>query len=161
RRAAKKRSSFGQEVHQGLWVKAEFDTQQMLFDAGVSVPRPIACNGDVIVMEWIGDDDASAPQLKDVTLDSRDARPMFQQLLRDVEMLLRCNRIHGDLSPFNILVHGGRAILIDFPQAVDPRMNRNSFSLLSRDLENVCRHFSTRYGIPADPSRIAGQMWSS
>jgi RIO-like serine/threonine protein kinase len=34
-------------------VAAEFETQQMLFDAGVSVPKPVECNGDAIVMEWL------------------------------------------------------------------------------------------------------------
>src|SRR4051794_12680196 len=34
RRAAKKNSAFGQQVHQGLWVAAEYETQQMLHEAG-------------------------------------------------------------------------------------------------------------------------------
>src|SRR5687767_12823854 len=68
RRAVAKRTSFGHEVHQGLWVAAEYETHEMLFAAGVDVPRPIACNGDAILMEWIGDDAGPAPQLRDVAL---------------------------------------------------------------------------------------------
>ena len=161
RRAAKKRSGFGHEVHQRLWVAAEFETQQVLFDAGVSVPRPIECSGDVIVMEWLGDEESSAPQLKDVQLDARDAPRMFRQLIDDVARMLALDRIHGDLSPYNVLVHHGRAMIIDFPQAVDPRMNGNSYMLLYRDIDNLCRHFAGRYGVTnANPTRIAGQMWS-
>jgi RIO kinase 1 len=161
RRAAKKRTAFGHEVHQGLWVAAEFETQQMLFDAGVDVPRPVECGGDVIVMEWIGDDTGPAPQLKDVKLSAPDAAAMFRRLLGNVETLLAHNRIHGDLSPFNVLVRHGRPILIDFPQAVDPRMNRNAYMLLHRDIDNLCRHFATRYGVAeANATRIAGQLWS-
>jgi RIO kinase 1 len=158
RRAVKKRSTFGQEVHQGLWVGAEFETQRMLFDAGVDVPRPIECGGDVIVMEWLGDDAGPAPQLKDVRLDPRDARPMLQRLLRNVETLLARNRIHGDLSPFNVLVWQQRPVLIDFPQAVDPRMNRNAYALLHRDIDNLCRHFA-RVGVEMNSTQIATTMW--
>ena len=63
------------------------------------------------------------------------------------------------LSPFNILMWNAQPRLIDFPQAVDPRMNRNAYALLYRDIDNVCRHFA-RYGIDANATRIAGEMWS-
>jgi RIO kinase 1 len=161
RRAVKNRSTFGREVQQGRWVAAEFETQQMLFAAGVNVPRPIACNGDAILMEWIGDEHAPAPQLKDVRLPENLIRPTFQRILRDVDTLLAHNRIHGDLSPFNILFWHDQPRLIDFPQAVDPRMNHNSYALLYRDVDNVCRHFISRYGLQANATRIAGEMWSS
>src|SRR5688500_4759324 len=82
RRAVAKRTDFGHEVHQGLWVAAEYETQQMLYAAGVDVPRPVACNGDAILMEWIGDADAPAPQLKDVKLQPHEPRPLLQRLDR-------------------------------------------------------------------------------
>ena len=62
--------------------------------------------------------------------------------------------------PFNILyLNGGGVKIIDFPQAVDARMNPNSFELLSRDVGNVCEYFA-KYGIRWDPGRIAGKLWS-
>jgi RIO kinase 1 len=158
-RAVKKRTAFGREAHQGMWVGAEFETQQMLYDAGVDVPRPVECNGDAIVMEWVGDAAGPAPQLKDVRLERRQAHEMLDRLLRDVETLLAHNRIHGDLSPFNVLVWDGRPRIIDFPQAVDPRMNRNAYALLHRDIDNLCRFFA-KFGVTdhhAGP--IAGRMW--
>jgi RIO kinase 1 len=161
RRAVKKRSDFGHQVHQGRWVAAEFETQQMLFAAGVDVPRPIDTNGDAIVMEWIGDGSGvPAPQLQDVRLDPRDAGPMLHRLLENVRILLAHNRIHGDLSPFNVLVWQGRPIVIDFPQAVDPRMNRNAYMLLHRDIEHLCRHFDSRYGLTENATAVAAAMWS-
>jgi len=159
RRAVAKRTGFGHEVHQRLWVSAEYETQRMLFDAGVDVPRPIACNGDAILMEWIGDEHAPAPQLKDVKLATGEAGPLLQRLLGNVERLLANNRIHGDLSPFNVLYWDGEPKLIDFPQAVDPRMNGQSYALLYRDIDNLCRHFSSRYGVEKGATRIAGEMW--
>ena len=66
--------------------------------------------------------------------------------------MLRNNVVHGDLSPFNILYHGGRVWMIDFPQAVDPRSNRNAYGLLTRDLEHVCQFFA-KFGVQSDPYR--------
>jgi len=157
-RAVAKRTEFGHEVHQGLWVAAEYETQQMLFAAGVDVPRPIACNGDAILMEWIGDASGSAPQLKDVKLQTHEAGPLLQRLLGNVENLLAHNRIHGDLSAYNVLYWEERVTLIDFPQAVDPRMNGEAYSLLYRDVDNLCRHFQ-KYGVEKNATGIAGRMW--
>jgi RIO kinase 1 len=160
RRAVAKRSDFGHEVHQGLWVAAEYETHQMLYAAGVDVPRPVACNGGVILMEWIGDADVAAPQLKDVRLHPPldQPRALLDRLLRNVELLLAHNRIHGDLSAFNVLYWNGRVTLIDFPQSVDPRMNSESYMLLYRDIDNLCRHFA-KYGVEANATRIAGKLW--
>jgi len=160
RRAVAKRTSFGQEVHQGLWVAAEYETQRMLFAAGCDVPRPVACNGDVILMEWIGDADGPAPQLKDVKLQPpHEPRALLDRLLRNVELLLAHNRIHGDLSPFNVLYWQGHVKVIDFPQAIDPRENRAAYELLSRDIDNLCRHFA-KFGVVSDAHRIASRMWT-
>jgi RIO kinase 1 len=158
RRAVKKRTSFGAEAHQGLWVAAEYETQQMMYEARVDVPRPIACNGDAILMEWIGDASGPAPQLKDVRLEPREANTLFQRTMLNIERLLSNNRIHGDLSPFNVLYWERELKLIDFPQSVDPRMNANGYSLLSRDIENMCRYFA-KFGVARDPYHIARTMW--
>jgi len=158
RRAVAKGTAFGHEVHHGLWVSAEYETQQMLYAAGVDVPRPIACNGDAILMEWIGDATGPAPQLRDVKLAPHEPGPLLQRLLGNVENLLAHNRIHGDLSAFNVLYWNGQVTLIDFPQAVDPRMNGESYALLYRDVDNLCRHFA-KYGVEKNATRIAGRMW--
>jgi RIO kinase 1 len=76
----------------------------------------------------------------------------------NVEMALRRNLIHADLSPFNVLWWEGRATIIDLPQAVDPRSNPNASQLLARDLSNICRHFH-RYGVRADPDEITRGLW--
>ena len=83
---------------------------------------------------------------------------MLRRLLGNIETLLAHNRIHGDLSPFNVLVWEGRPVLIDFPQAVDPRMNGNSYALLHRDVENLCRFFN-KFGVELNAGQVAGRMW--
>ncbi len=48
---------------------------------------------------------------------------------------------HGDLSPYNVLVHDGRLVLIDLPQAVDLVGNPQGFAFLRRDCDNICTWF--------------------
>jgi len=68
------------------------------------------------------------------------------------------DRIHGDLSLFNVLYWDGKAIVIDFPQAVNPWDNPDSFFLLERDIRNLVTWFED-YGVAADPVRIAQDLW--
>jgi len=159
RRAVNNGSEFGREVEQHLWIAAEFETQKLLYGAGVSVPRPVACNGSAILMEWIGDDSCSAPQLRHSELSPQQGVAALNSLLKEIERMLDFHRIHGDLSPFNILYWENRARIIDFPQAVDARMNRNSYSLLCRDVENVCTFFKKRDIATPDPWRFATRLW--
>jgi serine/threonine-protein kinase RIO1 len=37
-------------------------------------------------------------------------------------------------------------------------MNGESYALLYRDIDNLCRHFE-RYGVEMNATRIAGGMW--
>lgn len=158
RRASQNRSEFGRQVQQGLWVQAEFAAQSRLYESGADVPRPWRCNGSAILMEWIGDE-APAPQLRHTQLTSVEARELHRTLLANIELMLRENLIHSDLSPFNILHAGpGRVKIIDFPQAVDARTNPQAAYLLERDVENVCRFFE-KFGVRSDPSRFARDLW--
>jgi RIO kinase 1 len=71
-------------------------------------------------------------------------------------MLYR-NVIHGDLSPYNVLVWDGRATVIDLPQAVDPRKNRHADVLLERDVTKICEYFA-RFGVRSSPQQLASDL---
>jgi RIO kinase 1 len=110
-------------------------------------------------MEYLGDTDGPAPQLKDIDPPSpADARRWLDRILWNVEALLRHHLVHADLSPYNLLVWKGRVRVIDLPQAVDARTNRNARDLLSRDVEGVCRPFA-RWGVDVDPARRSADLW--
>jgi serine/threonine-protein kinase RIO1 len=51
-------------------------------------------------------------------------------------------------------------VVIDFPQACDPRVNTNAFRLLLRDIENLARFFE-RFGVHRDPFALADGYWST
>jgi RIO kinase 1 len=140
------------------WIEYEFQTQLLLHQAGGDVPQPFAQVGNAVLMAYLGDADEPAPRLNEVTLVPSEAQPLFEQLLRNVELFLAHDRIHGDLSAYNILYWQGAASIIDFAQAVDPRYNETIYPLLERDIERICHYFAP-YGVVADPQAIASDMW--
>lgn len=159
RRAVLAKSGFGRQVEAAMWISREFEHLALLHSAGADVARPVKLGAWGLVMDYYGDEEAPAPQLKDVRLDPAVARRIFDRLMANVELMLSHHVVHADLSPYNVLVWEERPVIIDMPQAVDARTNRNAHTLLERDLEHLCRHF-TRYGIDRDAQRLADSLWN-
>jgi RIO kinase 1 len=158
RRAVAKKSRYGRSFDQAWWTSREWEVLQTLHQAGADVPRPVATTESAILMSYVGDEGAAAPQLHRAELSPSEARPAFDRVMWNVEVALRRDLIHGDLSPFNVLWWDGRVTIIDLPQAVDPRSNPNASQLLARDVSNICRHFQ-RYGVRANPDEISRGLW--
>ena len=114
---------------------------------------------DLGTIVWIGDEDGAAPPLHVVRLDREEAPGVLEALLAQVELFLTHDLVHGDLSEYNVLFWEGAPVVIDFPQAVDPRFNRAARSLLERDVRNLARYFD-RYGIRLDWRRRSADLWS-
>jgi RIO kinase 1 len=140
------------------WIAFEYATQQAVHAARVTTPQPFAQIGNGILMEFVGTPEEPAPRLCEIEIDGGIARRLFDELLEDVRRSLLAHRIHGDLSAYNILLHADRAIVIDFAQAVDPRLSHDAFELLLRDVARVCSHFKP-YGVRANPHELATTMW--
>jgi RIO kinase 1 len=158
--ALEKKTRFGREVQGGLWVDREWDMLRALSDAGAPVPRPIEATERAILMSYVGDEAVAAPQLHRYRFASgAEGEELLEQSLRAIELMLFRDVVHGDLSSFNLLVWQGRIVVIDLPQAVDPKKNKHAESLLRRDVERVCEHFARR-GLERDAGRIAGDLWT-
>jgi RIO kinase 1 len=157
-RAVKNKSSVGREAQFSMWVGHEFETLMMLYNAGSAIPKPIARNGQAIIMEYLGDQQQPAPALQHVELSTDEVYPTFELLMDNIQLWLQHDIIHGDLSAYNILYWQGKVTVIDFPQAVDPRFNSHAFDLLLRDIDNVCAYIS-RYGLKRDATQIARRLW--
>ncbi len=158
RRAVKKKSRVGRTIQAGEWINHEWETLRALHAAGAAVPRPYAQRGDALLMEYVGDRDGAGAPLYRLSIDRHKARGLFEFAMAQVELWLTHNRVHADLSPYNVLVAQGRLVFIDFPQAVDPRSNSNALALLERDIANMCRYWE-QYGVRADAHRISRTMW--
>ena len=155
------KSRGGRQLSFSTWVSEEYETLRVLHAAGADVPAAVARSESCVLMEYICDeDDEPAPPLSAVRLELDEAQHIFEQVLRNIEMALANDRVHGDLSAFNLLYDGRRrrAVMIDFPQTVDARFNSNALTLLERDVDRVCAYFE-RYGIVADGGRIARGLW--
>jgi RIO kinase 1 len=158
--AMKKRTTYGEELRHQSWIAYEFQTLEMLHAAGADVPKPYAMEKNAILMDYIGDLDNAAPTLNSVRLDPDEVRPLFDRVIRDVDLLLSNQRIHGDLSAYNILYWDGDITLIDFPQVVQPESNPAAWAIFLRDITRVCQYFTSQ-GLRRDARRLASDLWTS
>ncbi len=156
--AMNKRTEFGVELLHISWIEHEYKTLQLLHTAGCDVPLVFAKNNNAILMSYIGDEETGAPTLNDVELPKNRARLLFDQIIHNIDLMLSCNRIHGDLSAFNILYWEGVITIIDFPQAIHPQQNPNALHIFKRDVQRICDYFS-RQGIQSNPLDIANNLW--
>ncbi len=164
-RGAKRWNATAKETERGraakinAWIRYEYETQRLLYDAGADAPRPLAQSGNAVLMEYIGGEPgAPAPLLREVTLGRDEATPLFERVMRNIELWLMCDRVHGDLSAYNMLYWDGAITIIDFAQAVDPRYNLAVGDLLARDITRVCQYFA-RFGVEADAAALANDLW--
>lgn len=158
--AMRKKTQYGKELLHQSWVAYEFTSLQALHAAGADVPEPFHMANNAILMEFIGREGASAPALSEIRLGGSEARALFDRTLLNIQILLQHEKIHGDLSAYNILYQDGRISLIDFPQVVSPRINQNAFQIFLRDVERVCAYFRQQ-GVRANASRLAEEIWVS
>jgi RIO kinase 1 len=156
--AIHKRTTIGMRMLHTSWIEHEFQTLSLLHDAGAAVPKPYASGNNAILMEYIGWDDLPAPTLNTVNLSTKEARRVFQGVLENVEIMLANQRVHGDLSAYNILYFEGEICLIDFPQAIEPGVNRNAYAIFQRDIIRLCEPFQAQ-GVTCDPHRLAEDLW--
>ncbi len=158
RRAVQNKSRFGREAQFGIWIDYEFAALQALYKAGADIPKPYARSSSAILMEYLGDLQQAAPSLQGVELSRNEAYSAFDRLMRNIELWLANNYVHADLSAYNVLYWQNQVRIIDFPQAVDPRFNPNARTLLTRDIDNICRYIA-RYGLQRDSRAIADRLW--
>jgi RIO kinase 1 len=155
-----KRTKYGEELRHTSWIAYEFTTLEKLYAAGADVPKPYAMLKNSILMEYIGDDGMPAPTLNSVTLDRDEARQLFDRVILNLNLLLQNDRIHGDLSAYNILYWDGDITLIDFPQVVHPETNPSAWMIFQRDMTRVCQYFHSQ-GVKANAHRLAAELWTS
>lgn len=131
-----------------LWAQKEFKNLHSAFEAGVSVPRPIAVRRNVLIMEFIGENGISAPLLREIPLKNPDR--IYRQILANVKRLYRkAGLVHADLSEYNVMIWKGKPVLFDVSQTV-PKEHPMASEFLRRDLENISRYFK-RLGVAVPP----------
>ncbi|MFB7249661.1 serine protein kinase RIO [Microbacterium sp. NPDC056234] len=156
-RATEKKSLYGREVAAAEWSFAEFEALCRVWELGAPVPYPVQVNGTELLMEFIGTGAVAAPRLAQVRGDRDELTDLFQQVVELMHVFAAAGFAHGDLSPYNLLVHDGRVRVIDLPQIVDVIANPQGFDLLHRDCVNVCDWFA-RHRVDADAEALFAEL---
>ncbi|MGX9721466.1 PA4780 family RIO1-like protein kinase [Stenotrophomonas acidaminiphila] len=137
-RAIGKASRYGRRQQEAAWKNAEVDALYQLRGAGVRVPEPFGYFHGVLVMELVTDAEGfSAARLGEVDLDGGRARQFHALLVQQVKLMLCCGLVHGDLSPYNVLIGADGPVVIDFPQVVSAGGNNAARAMLLRDVNNL------------------------
>jgi RIO kinase 1 len=158
-RAMARRTEYGRDLLAGQWASAEFAALGLLWQAGAPVPYPVQLSGTEVMLEFIGEPDGTAaPRLAQCRPEPDELADLFVACVDAMRVLARAGYAHGDLSPYNILVHRGRPVLIDVPQIVDVVANPRGAEYLERDCRNVCRWFTARGLRTAELDELFGDL---
>jgi len=156
-RAMARRTEFGKELISSQWAFAEFAALEELWGLGLPVPYPVQIDGTELLMEFVGDGPVAAPRLAQTRPANDQLQDVFEQCRRALSVLAGRGWAHGDLSAYNLLLHGERVVFIDWPQIVDIIGNPQGPDFLLRDVHNLCSWFRTR-GLAVDEDELFGDL---
>jgi RIO kinase 1 len=159
-RAMARRTDFGKQLISGQWASAEFNALAELWCAGLPVPYPVQVTATEVMMEFIGDQGQAAPRLAQTRPEPPLLVDLFEQLRATMSELALRGWAHGDLSPYNVLLHHDRLVIIDWPQIVDVIGNPQGPEFLHRDCHNMCAWFTSR-GLVADEEELFGDLMAA
>ena len=122
------------------------------------MPYPVQLEGTEVLMEFIGTDDGGPRRGWPPPGRRRTCWPSCSSsaAARCCELAVR-GWAHGDLSPYNVLLHEERLVLIDWPQIVDIIGNPRGPEFLERDCHNMCAWFAAR-GLEVDEGMLFGDL---
>ena len=150
------------------WARKELKNLKRAFDAGVPVPEPIACNNNVLVMEFVGAEGIAAPRLRDIPIEILQRDFDLNELLTCIvgylkSLYKKANLVHADLSEFNILMRGYveeelevEPVLIDMGQSL-LLSHPNADEFLRRDVGNIVFFFN-RLGLKCSEEEIIREI---
>ncbi len=120
------------------WAQREFRNLLKAKEAGMHSPTPYAIQGNIVVMELIGN---KVPANKVKKEPPSDTMRFYKDLLQEVKLLYhKAKLVHADLSEYNILNFNERPYLIDFSQSI-PLEHTDAETFLKRDIRNMVAYF--------------------
>ncbi len=120
------------------WARKEIKNLEIAINAGVNAPEPIALRNNVLVMQFIGDDDTPAPSAKNMP--PKNPKRWMEIILEYLKKMYEKGLVHGDISEYNILNFNEVPYLIDFGQGVIKGYPLAD-ELLRKDIENILKWF--------------------
>ncbi len=142
-RAMDSGGKFGRDAAEQAWKSAEADALFKLVDSGVRTPTPVMFYEGVLLMTLVLDHAGRpAPRLEEITLERDAVMGVYADLVVQLIALLCNDLVHGDLSPYNILLAEDGPTIIDFPQVISAAHNTRAEHFFLRDFDNVHSHLA-------------------
>lgn len=136
-----------------VWVRKEYRNLLRLHKWNLSVPSPIDVQKNVLVMDYIGDEHAPSPRLRDAKITQ--PRAVYDAIVHFMAVAWhKADLVHGDLSPYNILWHNEKPVIIDVGQGV-LQNHPKSQDFLIRDATQITK-WAQKMGIDVE---IADTMY--
>ncbi|NHJ02728.1 MAG: serine/threonine protein kinase [Candidatus Heimdallarchaeota archaeon] len=127
-----------------LSAEREYSALKALFDAGVSVPKPISQNRHIVAMHVVTGQDLFRMK-KNEFKNPESVRELSENILNEIIKSAKAGYIHGDLSEYNIrLNEEDYPVLFDWPQYISLDSGHANL-ILSRDIENVLNYFTKKF----------------
>ncbi|GAA5838639.1 hypothetical protein JCM11251_003250 [Rhodosporidiobolus azoricus] len=128
-----------------LWAEKEMRNLKRMRGAGLRVPEAIEVRENVLVMDFVGQDEWQAsPRLKDAQIPTEQHRALYIEILVILRVIFaRCHLVHADFSEYNILYHQGHLWVIDVSQSVEHE-HPAAFDFLRADIKNADDFFAKR-----------------
>jgi len=121
------------------WASKEYKNLELADHAGISVPKPIHVEKNVLILGFIGKDGIPAPVLREVRLQA--AADWYKKIIELIKQMYdKAKLVHGDLSEYNIMIPNGYPVIIDFGQAVTTE-HPEARAFLERDIGNINHYF--------------------
>jgi len=146
-----------------LWVEKEYRNLLRAYEADVNVPRPLTYFRNIIIMEFLGEDEndpKAAPTLIEfggALPEYADVEELFEKVVKNMAALYRkAELVHADLSEYNIMLFRDEPYFIDMGQSV-LKDHPYASSYLERDVRNVLKYFS-KFGIKRDFEEVIGYI---
>ncbi|GAA5902942.1 protein kinase RIO1 [Sporobolomyces salmoneus] len=147
-----------------LWAEKELRNLRRMRTAGLRVPEAIEVRENVLVMDFIQEDEWQAsPRLKDASIRPSLMPSLYIEILQILRILFhRCRLVHADFSEYNILYHDSHLWIIDVSQSIEQE-HPAAFDFLRADLKNAEEWFSRRgvltLGVRKTFGFVTGDSW--
>lgn len=122
------------------WVNKEYKNLERLYKAKVNVPKPITSLNNVLILEFIGDEEGN-PAKTVKYQKPKDVDRFLDDLLKETYKFINdAKLVHGDLSVYNVMNFNEKPVIIDVSQSVTSD-NPIANELLKRDIGNLYNDF--------------------
>jgi len=137
------------------WTSREYRNLTTAGKAGCKCPKPMALEKNMIVMQCVRKRGLPAPRLIDISC--KNPEKVFNSVVESYRKLYQeGGLVHGDLSPYNVLLGDRGPVLIDFSQGT-VKEGPKATNLLFRDVENLLPFFS-KLGMSLERDSLAEEI---